>query len=630
MKRRFDNLCANWRLLIGGESLCCLFLGLPVRQWVALFAVCFLSIPLVCSKRKYPVPGIPRGKRHFAVTLLAILLLQIWGTDVFYEWWGNSRYLGRLAVLFGVSEAVLLYAAICAFCCGSTVCLFPYVSQWVCHLQAPAEASLRQEHETASARWNVCDYLLCIVVGFLASLNFSQCPFSELFPNCTDTSVFLYIGRMMVKGRIPYKDLFDHKGIILYWIQYFGTQMDFGGLIGSGVWLIEIANMALFALASLKISSLFTDRRITQYVAVFLTLCVFGKFLYEGGNYTEEYALPWIGFALYYFLKYFYTGTYRRWDVFVLGFSFSVVFFLRPNMIAVWAALLPIVFISFLMQKRWMDIRNCIVSFLCGCAVVCGAVLVYALCTDSLRDMIKYYFIFNFVYSKSEASVWSVLSSAASLLRAAYVAVPMAVIALVRVRWDKEFSLCYLAFFASLGFSAISGRQYAHYAIVLLPVMVPFAVAACEELAGLAGLAREDNPLPIHQWTALGLLVAFGLLCTVVASGAPKYKSDAITRYISEQTQPEQDVLVIGNMCRAYLMADRYTNNRFFYQTPPADISDEIYKEFLAELERTPSDVIVVTPNGNLKIYDRLMHDSEDGKYICEQHNGFTAFLRNR
>ena len=39
-----------------------------------------------------------------------------------------------------------------------------------------------------------------------------------------DCSVFLQMGLAISKGKIPYVDLFDHMGIILYWIQAVGIS----------------------------------------------------------------------------------------------------------------------------------------------------------------------------------------------------------------------------------------------------------------------------------------------------------------------------------------------------------------------------------------------------------------------
>lgn len=60
-------------------------------------------------------------------------------------------------------------------------------------------------------------FILCFIISFLLAINLNLSPFNNAVPG-TDSSVYLYIGKAMYNGAIPYKDLFDHKGILLYFI----------------------------------------------------------------------------------------------------------------------------------------------------------------------------------------------------------------------------------------------------------------------------------------------------------------------------------------------------------------------------------------------------------------------------
>ena len=57
----------------------------------------------------------------------------------------------------------------------------------------------------------------------------------------TDSSVFRTIAMMMRYGYMPYRDSFDHKGPLLYIIEFVGDSL--GGT--SGIWVIEL--IAIFA-----------------------------------------------------------------------------------------------------------------------------------------------------------------------------------------------------------------------------------------------------------------------------------------------------------------------------------------------------------------------------------------------
>ena len=65
-------------------------------------------------------------------------------------------------------------------------------------------------------------------------------------------------------------------------------------------------------------------------------------------------------------------------------------------------------------------------------------------------------------------------------------------------------------------------------------------------------------------------------------------------RYLREETGPAEDILSLGNSCRYYLLADRATEGRFFYQTPPIELSEALCQEFYDELEKNPPDRIII------------------------------------
>ena len=133
------------------------------------------------------------------------------------------------------------------------------------------------------------------------------------------------------------------------------------------------------------------------------------------------------------------------------------------------------------------------------------------------------------------------------------------------------------------------------------------------------------------------------LCCLLLASAAvahravsnlrPRY-NDGVVPYLTEQTEEGDDVLIIGNYAWPYLAADRTTQNRFFFQWPPIQVSDELYQEFLAELNQHPSDYVILAEheNAELKIpgegkIDNMLEMLTKQGYQKEQHEGFSAYI---
>ena len=111
-------------------------------------------------------------------------------------------------------------------------------------------------------------------------------------------------------------------------------------------------------------------------------------------------------------------------------------------------------------------------------------------------------------------------------------------------------------------------------------------------------------------------------------------EEDIVVRYLKEQTTEDDRVLIVGNYAWPYVAADRTTDNRFFFQWPPIQVSDELYAEFLEELEIHPSNVVVLPENENSKLQipgegkiDRALELLEQMGYQREQYDGFRVYL---
>ena len=514
------------------------------------------------------------------------------------------------------------------------------------------------------SRSKAVDLWFCVTAALIASTFLSLFPLSREFPYA-DSSVFIYIGKMMHKGFLPYKDLFDHKGILMYFIQYVGLLIGNGSWIG--IWVLEAVNMIVTAWLLFKISRIFTKDKIVRYLSVVAVLVMCGMQTYEGGNFTEEYALPWISLALYIFLKYFQNFTYVTnkelagvglddmkdscsfRDIVWLGAGFAVVSLLRVNMASIWIAVMPVILIRMIFKQQWKKLGSCALGFICGLAIVYVPVLLYLLITGSLQDFIDCYIIFNFGYSEAGGNwggVWSaILKGLANL--------PFAVAAFFISLWPNIKKRLYVLnlwiLVVTLYFSHMSGRFYQHYGMILLPMLVPLFACSLVNLYEIFSLKGKIK----LKWKFPGKAIMLTGL-TVVIAGAffLQFKwsnlihdslfqtdgMDVVQEYILANSGEEDDVLIVGNDVKHYLLAGRSTENKYFYQTPPIKISDEVYRGFMDELNRCQSDLIVVMGNkteclerdDNLgRVYQYFEEQGQKGKYECEVYENFYAYRRS-
>lgn len=566
------------------------------------------------------------------------VLIPAWLACGFYTRWLPSGSVARLAGLLHLSPAVLLIGAASVLAAASVPGVYCFVE---CVMEGKGMESDSPHLREDALRLSFGEVAFCLIIALFTALQFSLRPFSSRIP-FTDSSVFLYIGKMMHQGRIPYRDLFDHKGPFLYLVEYLGmflTTEDFPGL---GVWLLEICNMFGFTAAILMIAKLISPHKSVQYATAWFIPLFAGQVVYEGGNLVEEYALPWTAIALYIFLKYFLLDRYTFREIVLLGLSFMAVFLLRENMIAVWLVFMPIIFVSMLWRKQFSDLGRCVAAFVIGCCLLAVPLVIYCLCFQCLTDLIDIYYFFNLSYSKSYTSFLRILENMLFLLNSLYIPIPLLLIAFALSLRSKIGILNDAAFLVTLILISISGVGHNHYAIQLLPVMVVYSALVAH---GIYCWVQKCIPRRLDKWLTFsgkGAMAVFLLAATVVTAlyttsfvtflSPEKRRDPAITAYLKENTLPQDDVLILGNDCYHYLAADRATTNKYFYQTPPIDIRAELADSFRKELEIHPSDIIVVAEKREM-VFSRqdqvaaVCADLETNpRYTCEVLNDFFVY----
>ena len=472
------------------------------------------------------------------------------------------------------------------------------------------------------------DLFFCLCTAVAVGTLFHLYPGNHLHPT-GDSAAFIYIGNQMLEGKVPYLDCFDHKGPLLYLIEFAGLSISRGSTIG--LWVVEVINIAVALMILVRFCFLASERRSSVWLSLLITFIACGWRIYEGGNFTEEYALPCISLALLVFFLFFRTGKYHKWDIFFLGVTFSAVFLLRANMIAVWVACMPLVLICFLKEKRYRDLGICTGLFLTGVLAVACPILIWLICSNALQPFIECYFSFNILYSAEvglNAAMILHLGKVFSLMILPGIA---AVIISLATRGKNALRQINLWCFAvSFLMSEMSGRDYPHYLITLLPVMA-FSFTDLFDWTGNLQNKTDKEPSIV--------LLILSCLCIIVGSigyhtvtGKKVWPEAPAITWLKENTVKADDVLVLGNDVWSYLATDRNTENRFFYQTPPIEISDAIQRDFLLELQYHPSDVII-DPIGSLEqaeswrrnLYGQLLKQG----YTYQTMNSFSVFLKS-
>ena len=303
-----------------------------------------------------------------------------------------------------------------------------------------------------------------------------------------DSGVFLYVGSVVLKGGIPYKDVWDHKGPLIYLINALAAALSPRREVG--IWALEAICISFAGYGAYRL----VWRGIGKHPARLSVILLFGSLGYVlyPGNYTEEFALPLQVATLLQFCKSIErTADRRGW--FVIGLLGGAVFLLRPNLVG-----LHLSIVTFVLFSRFSsgEFRRAVaeLSYLgIGFAAMIGPFLAYFVAHDALDEMLDSVIRFNFVYLQPtlKARVDAVIEGHRLLaptglvffsVSAWFAAAILLARRTGRPRENPLVGLAILGLPAEYGMVGLAGRSMNHYFISWLPISVVLAARFFEQI----------------------------------------------------------------------------------------------------------------------------------------------------
>ena len=306
----------------------------------------------------------------------------------------------------------------------------------------------------------------------------------------TDSSVFVVMGRGMAQGKVMYKDLFDHKGLYLYFINFFAALISSRSL--TGLFIIECMFMFVCAKVSYALFRMYSEEKIAflaMQIFVFFALMPMNL---EGGNFTEEYVLAFQVCSVYILLKSLrHNSEYTPVHMMLQGVMAGIALCIRPNMIMMWGAIALTAGFDLLRKK---NLRGFIVNLsagLTGFLISIAPVIIYALLNASIQDTIFGMFTYNMLYTSDNMNIsaffgriiHALLNIRQIILLAAIVI--SAVIAFRKFRNVSFRKYYYVMLFMCIISVSLSGRRYGHYYEYLVPFTMPAALWLSEKIIKL-------------------------------------------------------------------------------------------------------------------------------------------------
>ncbi|MBN9379632.1 MAG: hypothetical protein J0H74_02625 [Chitinophagaceae bacterium] len=220
------------------------------------------------------------------------------------------------------------------------------------------------------------------LIGVLVAsvvLNLPYIPYYN--PLSCDTETYRYVALVMKKGGIPYRDVFDHKPPLIYFINYTGLFL--------GGWLQWLINTMLAMLATLLFFRLGRKYRLAYpwLLPLLFNLMLRDILICGTGGMTREYTtvLLLIFFCVM-------MGE-NRWRYYALGILSGLIFFIQQEGAL---PLVPFFIYAFMRKGDNVSVRGRIFGSVTGGLIITLPIILYFAFHHALGPFLRDAFGFNF------------------------------------------------------------------------------------------------------------------------------------------------------------------------------------------------------------------------------------------
>lgn len=397
-----------------------------------------------------------------------------------------------------------------------------------------------------------------VLLAFIGIFMMAFCSYTSpafYFDTSPDNNAFFTVGKAMMHGITPYKDIFEQKGPYVYFwhgLAYLVSHCSFILIFFSEIVVLVAAMILTYKLARLM--------KLAELPAFLVAMLSPMLFLYHPyynyGDTVEFFALPLLISLIYLiFLLDQRQLTVNPWWYFAQGAFVGIVFLSKYTLLGAWIAFYLIYGIYLLAKRQWHVLGQLVLWSGAGFLLATVPWLIYFLVTGSLGSFINVYFLFNTkVYMTSSVSFFSNLIQSTILVARFYlgdvlffilgVGGTLLVLFKRTLLTRKLTRTLYLFTFLGNDLLALYGYQtgslYQYYQLVYFAFFVVPFIYFLNLFFNWVCLPKEDDPFVILGTLILSFFLVLGVNNNVVSSRLFPNNQAITKRNTRKPQQPAQ------------------------------------------------------------------------------------------
>ncbi|AYM04074.1 teichoic acid glycosyl transferase [Levilactobacillus yiduensis] len=405
--------------------------------------------------------------------------------------------------------------------------------------------------------------LFAIVGAFIMTFCSYTSP-AFYFDTSPDNNAFFTVGKAMMHGIVPYKDIFEQKGPYVYFLHglaYLLSPRSF-----TLIFIYEIATLVAAMFLVYQIAKVFNARELPALVTGLLSPALFLYHpYYDYGDTVEFFTLPLLLSLIYLIvlLDRRHLAVSHWWYV-AQGALVGVVFLSKYTLLGAWIVFYLVMAGYRLAKRQWRALGQLVGWSALGFAVTTVPWLLYFLATKSLGAFINVYILFNTkVYLTSSVAFFANLIQSMALVSQFYLSNVLffllgVVGTLVVTFWPGIFQHNFtrgLYLLAMLGSDMLAlygyqaGSVYQYYELIYFAGFVLPFIIGCRCLCQHLPVPKGDDSFVVLAALVISWFLVLGVNNNVTNSKVFPNNASITEENTSRPQQPAQ--VDFGNYMRA-------------------------------------------------------------------------------
>ncbi|MDU1889313.1 MAG: glycosyltransferase family 39 protein [Dysgonomonas sp.] len=233
-------------------------------------------------------------------------------------------------------------------------------------------------------------FIYAFLLIFFCSKMSPLYPFNEW----SDVNLYFNIGKAIAHGKVPYTEVFDHKGPLIFFIYSVGYLISNTSFFG--MYIIESLFWTIMIFAGYLTARLYLEK-IRAFIIALLFPVVTLSFILEGGS-AEEFILVFQFVSLYFFVRHFNNKDsvlHNPVYMFVHGAMCAMTLLIKMNLIVFWFFPLLAIFVPLLIKKEYRNLIQNAIMYLAAIVLVILPMCIYFLANNALQEAWNIYVTLN-------------------------------------------------------------------------------------------------------------------------------------------------------------------------------------------------------------------------------------------